>query len=169
MVDALRIWITALDQGYIRDPLWVAWAERQLLQSTDAAVWLVELYEAEKPKEALSALWHGWRELGRQSRAPDTEGSFSWADVRLAILYFRFVRGDFTIEQFLREVFDVAEERSGTLPPPCLTIVQRLFGCGEHPWRDPATALTAERIRGLFLPLASLVKDQLGRMGIGAA
>ncbi|MDC3959495.1 hypothetical protein [Polyangium jinanense] len=109
-MDALVVWICALEAGYVLGEPWRAWAERRIEELPSAPPWLVQLMDASDAREALHACWEG---------AAETANTWSGVDgtaLRLGFLWLRHAEGRIALADLLKEAGRVADAANHSAP-----------------------------------------------------
>jgi hypothetical protein len=94
--ESLLIWKVALESEYIRYPLWVDWADKQIIQLDSLPLWLLEMSLVDTVEKASILLWKHSRQIDQA-----TWNRIECIELYLGFLYLRFERGDLKLPELL--------------------------------------------------------------------
>lgn len=156
-IQAVTIYIAAIESGYISNIDWQQWAEQQMLRADSVPSWLIDLYDANTPEEAISALNSYWCRLSESSSYNHQQLEFNLVDLLLGFIYLRFKRGDIDMSRLLSEAGRIADGQNYS-NPSCEDFYLLLNEIDRGGPIMPSIIPLIERVEELFSPKAKIAR-----------
>jgi hypothetical protein len=157
-VAEIQTLIAGIETDFLGEQVWRQWSERALLEVSSVPVWLVELYDAKKTDDALSALYRGWRET------TENDVPLNQSQLYLSFLYLRYLSGKLTLQKLLLEAGEFSD-RVNFDNPSCEAFYMLL---NEYEGRESLPPYNSEtfneRVESLFISFAELAKKQISSL-----
>jgi hypothetical protein len=152
--ESLLIWKVALESGYVLSPVWVDWADKQILDLDSPPLWLLELSVLDTVEKASMLFWRHSRQINQSSW-----NRIECTELYLGFIYLRFERGDLEPGQLLMLAGKFADRINYRID--CSVFFLLFYKIDGD---NLTSNILKERVRELFKPMVKSARYWLSKL-----